>query len=79
MGVFTSSKEMHKGSAGNIQINQSIREMLKMAMGWEKVEGIVINPFGKFVQLKKEMIQLILDGYDYYEKERGAFNDGENN
>ena len=79
MGVFTSSKEMHRGSAGNVQINQSIREMLKMAMGWEKVEGIVINPFGKFVQLKKEMIQLILDGYDYYEKERGAFNDGENN
>lgn len=32
MGVFTSSAEMHKGSAGNIQINQSIVEMLHLGI-----------------------------------------------
>lgn len=70
MGVFTSSTEMHKGSAGNIQINQSIEEMLRLAMKWEKVQGIVINPFGKYVQMSKELIQLILDGYEYYQNEK---------
>lgn len=79
MGVFTTSEEMHKGSAGNIQINQSITDMLQLALNWDKVEGIVINPFGKFVQLKKEMIKLIIDGYDYYEKERMELVNGENN
>ena len=69
MGLFTSSEEMHKGSAGNIQINQSIREMLNLALQWDAVEGIVINPFGKFVQLSKKIIQLILDGYEFYENE----------
>lgn len=77
MGVFTSSEELHKGSAGNIQINQSILDMFNLALQWDKVEGMVINPFGKFVQLKKEMIQLVIDGYEYYENE-GAKN-GENN
>ena len=79
MGVFTTSEEMHKGSAGNIQINQSIIDMLQLALNWDKVEGIVINPFGKFVQLKKKMIKLIIDGYDYYEKERMELGNGENN
>lgn len=79
MGVFTTSEEMHKGSAGNIQINQSIIDMLQLALKWDKVEGIVINPFGKFVRLKKKVIKLIIDGYDYYEKERMELVNGENN
>lgn len=69
MGLFTSSEEMHKGSAGNIQINQSIKEMLNLALQWDAVEGIVINPFGKFVQWSKKIIKLIVDGYEFYENE----------
>jgi ADP-ribosylglycohydrolase len=80
MGVFTSSKELHKGSAGHIQINQSIKDMLKLALDWDKVNGIVINPFGQFARLSKELIQMVLDGYSFYEKEQmGGANDGENN
>lgn len=70
MGLFTSSNEMHKGSAGNIQINQSIEDMLRLALKWENVEGIVINPFGKYVQMSKELIELIINGYEYYQNER---------
>ncbi len=67
MGVFTSSKEMHKGSAGNVQINQSIEEILRLVLDWEEIGGIVINPFGKYVRLSKELIQLLFNGYEYYE------------
>ena len=70
IGVFTTSEEMHKGSAGNIQINQPIEEMLRLALKWEAIEGIVINPFGKYVQMPKEIIKLIIDGFEYYENER---------
>jgi ADP-ribosylglycohydrolase len=80
MGVFTSSNEMHKGCTGNIQINQSIKDMLELALEWDKVNGIVINPFGMYARMSKELIQLVLEGYDFYEKERmGGMNDGENN
>ena len=47
IGVFTSSDEMHKGSAGN-------------------------------VQMTKKMIELLINGYEYYENERKS-KDDENN
>lgn len=79
LGVFTSSEEMRKGSAGNVQMNQSILSILKLALDWEKVQGIVINPFGKYIQMTKKMIELLISGYDYYEKEREEKEDGKSN
>lgn len=69
IGVFTSSEEMHKGSAGNVQMNQSIESILRLALKWEQVNGIVINPFGKYIQMTKKMIELLINGYEYYENE----------
>ena len=31
---------------------------------------IVINPFGKYIQMTKKMIELLINGYEYYENER---------
>ena len=70
IGVFTSSEEMHKGSAGNVQMNQSIESILRLALNWEQVNGIVINPFGKYIQMTKKMIELLINGYEYNENER---------
>lgn len=39
IGVFTSSEEMHKGSAGNVQMNQSIESILRLALNWEQVNA----------------------------------------
>ena len=78
IGVFTSSEEMHKGSAGNVQMNQSIESILRLALNWEQVTGIVINPFGKYIQMTKKMIELLINGYEYYENERKS-KDDENN
>ncbi|HBF4698802.1 TPA: SseB family protein [Clostridioides difficile] len=78
LGVFTSSEEMHKGSAGNVQMNQSIESILRLALNWEQVNGIVINPFGKYIQMTKKMIELLINGYEYNENERKS-KDDENN
>ncbi len=78
IGVFTSSVEMHKGSAGNVQMNQSIESILRLALNWEQINGIVINPFGKYIQMTKKMIELLINGYEYYENERKS-KDDENN
>ncbi len=63
LGVFTSSEEMHKGSFGNVQVNQPIYDVIKMVLDWDKVEGIVINPFGTFVQLQKELLIAIMQAF----------------
>ena len=78
IGVFTSSEEMHKGSAGNVQMNQSIESILRLALNWEQVTGIVINPFGKYIQMTKKMIELLINGYEHYENTRES-KDDENN
>lgn len=69
MGVFTSTNEMHKGSSGNVQINQSILSILKSVLDLEEVNGIVINPFGKHIQINKNMIALLISIYDECAKE----------
>ena len=35
-------------------MNQSIESILRLALNWEQVNGIVINPFGKYIQMTKE-------------------------
>ncbi len=67
IGVFTSSDEMAMGSAGNIQINQPILNMFKLTLSEKQVEGIVINPYGVGVKLDKNLIELIIKEYDYFE------------
>lgn len=67
LGVFTSSNEMHKGSSGNVQINQSILSILKLVLDWKEIDGIVINPFGKFMQISKAMILLLISIYEEHE------------
>lgn len=68
LGVFTSSNEMHKGSSGNVQINQSILSILRLALDLEEINGIVVNPFGKYMQVSKAMILLLISIYEEHEK-----------
>lgn len=68
LGVFTSTEEMYKGSSGNVQINQSILSILRLALDLEEINGIVINPFGKYMQISKAMILLLIGIYEEHEK-----------
>lgn len=56
----------------------SIESILRLALNWEQVNGIVINPFGKYIQMTKKMIELLINGYEYNENERKS-KDDENN
>ncbi len=67
LGVFTSNNEMHKGSSGNVQISQSILSILKLVIDWKEIDGIVINPFGKYMQISKAMILLLISIYEEHE------------
>ena len=67
LGVFTSSNEMHKGSSGNVQISQSILSILKLVIDWKEIDGIVINPFGKYMQISKAMILRLISIYEEHE------------
>lgn len=59
-------------------MNQPILSILRLALGWEQINGIVINPFGKYMQMTKKMIELLISGYEYYDNERKS-KDDENN
>ena len=63
LGVFTSSHEMHKGSSGNVMMEKPILTVLELVLNWEEVNGIVINPFGKYFQLTKDMITILIGVY----------------
>lgn len=68
LGVFTSSHEMHKGSSGNVMMEQPILTVLELVLDWEEVNGIVINPFGKYMQLTKDMIAILIGIYEKQNK-----------
>ena len=36
----------------------------------KQVNGIVINPFGKYIRMTKKMIELLINGYEYYENDK---------
>lgn len=68
LGVFTSSHEMHKGSSGNVMMEKPILTVLELVLDWEEVNGIVINPFGKYFQLTKDMIAILIGVYEKQNK-----------
>lgn len=68
LGVFTSSHEMHKGSSGNVMMEKPILTVLELVLDWEEVNGIVINPFGKYMQLTKDMIAILIGIYEKQNK-----------
>ena len=68
LGVFTSTDEMHKGSSGNVQINQPILSIFKLVLDLKGVNGLVINPFGKYIRLNKNIIAILIGIYEKQNK-----------
>ena len=62
--VLGRSMDTYSDEMDEIQAN------LRLALNWEQVNGIVINPFGKYIQMTKKMIELLINGYEHYENER---------
>ena len=62
--LFTSEEELRKQQTGNVIMSLPISEMLETSVRSEKVKGVVINPFGKFVKLDKDILKVILQEYN---------------
>ena len=61
--LFTNDEEASKEKCGDVIMNRALIEMLEVAYESDKVAGLVINPFGKYISLDKEMIVMILEKY----------------
>lgn len=61
---FTSNEELRRKQCGNVIMSIPICDMLRSALENDKVTGLVINPFGRYVKLDKEMLRLLLDEFE---------------
>ena len=57
---FTGEEELRRKQCGNVIMSIPLYDMMKIAYKSEKVQGLVINPFGKYVRLTKELLGFIL-------------------
>lgn len=57
---FTGEEELRRQQCGNVIMSIPIYDIMEIACKIEKVQGLVINPFGKYVQLTKELLGFIL-------------------
>lgn len=57
---FTGEEEARRKQCGNVIMSIPLYDIMEMAYKSDKVQGLVINPFGKYVQLTKELLGFIL-------------------
>ncbi len=58
---FTNEEEFRRKRNGDIIIQLHIREIMEFAYKSDEVQGLVVNPFGKFLKLDKEILEFILN------------------
>ena len=57
--LFTDREELDKQPTTNININCPIGTILEDGLNSERVQGVVINPFGKPLMLNKEVLKIL--------------------
>ena len=57
---FTGEEESRRKQCGNVIMSIPLYDMMEIAYKSEKVEGLVINPFGKYVRLTKDLLGFLL-------------------
>ena len=75
--VLGRSVDTYSDEVDETQANQMIEGSNPTSIIFSRIK-IVINPFGKYIQMTKKMIELLINGYEYYENERKS-KDDENN
>lgn len=54
--LFTSEEELSKQPTTNITMNIAIEQILRAGLTDANVEGVVINPFGQYLEIPKSVI-----------------------
>lgn len=62
--LFTDEEEIDKGQMSNIRMNLDILDMFNSTIKNEHVQGMVINPFGQYLVLPKDIVKIILKLYE---------------
>ncbi|MCI6243969.1 MAG: SseB family protein [Agathobacter sp.] len=57
--IFTRVEEMHKQTIPEVVMQIPFADMLDTALKSDKVAGLVINPFGQYFKLDKQLIKLV--------------------
>ena len=66
---FTGEEELRRQQSSNVIMSIPIYDIMQIAYKSEKVQGLVVNPFGKFVRLNKELLGFIIKEYEEKWKE----------
>ncbi len=61
--LFTDEEELNKGLTTNVRVNVAIESVLASGLASERVNGVVINPFGESLTLNKEILKVMMDHY----------------
>lgn len=72
--LFTDTEELNKQPTTNISINHPIKIILEDGLKSDRVQGVVINPFGQSMTLTKEILKILFENYN---KIKGDNKDGE--
>lgn len=59
--LFTDEEELYKGQTANIIMKMPIIEIIKSGFYSDRVNGIVINPFGTALTFNKEALKVLID------------------
>ena len=57
---FTGEEESRRQQCGNVIMSIPLYDMMEIAYKSDKVQGLVINPFGKYVRLTKELLGFLI-------------------
>lgn len=61
--LFTDMEELNKQPTTNITINHPIKIILEDGLKSDRVQGVVINPFGQSMTLTKEILKVLFENY----------------
>jgi len=61
--LFTDDEELGKGETTNVSLNVPIHTILENGVTSDRVEGVVINPFGQSFSLPKAVLKKLLEFY----------------
>ncbi|MBR3532766.1 MAG: ADP-ribosylglycohydrolase family protein [Clostridiales bacterium] len=62
--LFTDDEELDKKPMSPIRMNVPIRIILEDGLNSDRVEGVVINPFGQPLQIPKDILKIMFEVYN---------------
>ncbi len=71
--LFTDNEELNKQPTTPISINHPIKIILEDGLKSDRVQGVVINPFGKALRLPKDILKIL---FKHIEKENPETSEG---